>query len=356
MARKYIFHPLNCIVFVFLTISFYSCSTVKPAGIIPPMKISQSKSKNVSSNKPAVKKADTIVKKKKTSPSVQTGTKTIVTKTAKRKADIILKTEAENKKQIKDNKVSSIDKNILQEDDGYTLISEYLFQKSFGYSFGELDNNIAEKIKKELKITVSGLGSGKKPEKNPSKPHPLYSDILYEEDEDIDEKSVEEDYYDFVFYSKFSEKWGLDLDGTEDKHLIMAVDEWMGTRYRWGGCSKDDGVDCSCFVKSIYEDVYGIELSRSSSSIFYNNLVPVKKEELQEGDLICFTGKNDVISHIGLYLKDDKFVHASRTGGVKIDNLNNEYYKQRFFSGGRVTEKINLSLKTSKHSFNRKRN
>ncbi len=242
-------------------------------------------SENVSSGKPAVKKADTIVKKKKTSPAARTvGAKTIVTKATQPKADIILKTEAEHKKQSKDNTVSCMNKNILQEDDGYALMSEYLFQESFGYSFGNLDKDIAEKIKKEIKINVSGSGYREKSDDDPSESSPLYSDTLYNEgDDNFDEKSVEEDYYDLEFYSRYSEKWGLDLDGTEDKQLIMAVDEWIGTRYKWGGCSKNGGVDCSCFVKSIYEDVYGIELSRSSSSIFYNNLVPVKKEELQEG-------------------------------------------------------------------------
>jgi len=201
-------------------------------------------------------------------------------------------------------------------------------------------------------MAISGLGWCEESDESEDDLDSLYSDTPYNYgNDDFEEEYVKEDSDgggDWSFYSKYSKKWGLAFDGTEDKQLIMAVDEWLGTRYKWGGCSKDDGVDCSCFVKSIYEDVYGIELSRSSSNIFYNDLIPVKKEELQEGDLICFKSKKDRISHIGLYLKDDKFVHASRTRGVIIDDLNSEYYKQRFFSGGRVTEKLRLSLRMSK--------
>ncbi|MCP4353409.1 MAG: hypothetical protein GY795_48795 [Desulfobacterales bacterium] len=148
--------------------------------------------------------------------------------------------------------------------------------------------------------------------------------------------------FDLQPFSEYSDKLGINFDGTENMQLIMAVDEWLGTTYRWGGCSKY-GIDCSCFVKSVYKDVYDIELSRSSYQIFYNDLMPVNKEELQEGDLLFFKIKKNRISHVGIYLKNNKFAHASQYRGVVIDDLNKRYYRKRFFSGGRPEGKLSAN-------------
>ncbi len=107
-------------------------------------------------------------------------------------------------------------------------------------------------------------------------------------------------------------------------------------------------------MKSVYKDAYGIELNRTSRNMYYNDLVPVKKEDLQEGDILCFKIRGRRISHVGIYLKDNKFVHAARSKGVMINDLTEKYYKKRFFSGGRVIgkEDMNISkiLKKSKTS------
>ncbi len=137
------------------------------------------------------------------------------------------------------------------------------------------------------------------------------------------------------FYVAYSERLGIPLTGAENKELILAIDEWLGTRYRWGGCSKT-GVDCSCLIKTIYETVYGIRLNRSSRDMFYEDVTPVASEALREGDILTFKIRGNRISHVGLYLRDNKFVHASRSEGVTIDDLTNPYFKKRFFAGGRV--------------------
>ncbi|MDM8526205.1 C40 family peptidase, partial [Desulfococcaceae bacterium HSG8] len=203
------------------------------------------------------------------------------------------------------------------------------------------------------------------------------SDSFIEEDEDIPEMSVHQienctvsemgtaddncgsgvdeyvpDEYasDDPFYANYSEKLGLWFEGSEDKDLIMAVDEWFGTRYKWGGCSKY-GVDCSCFVKSVYEDVYGITLNRTSRGMYYKDLVPINREELREGDILCFKIRSSRVSHVGIYLKDGKFVHSGRSKGVMINDLDESYYKKRFFTGGRVMGKEDIRLsKLSKRS------
>lgn len=148
---------------------------------------------------------------------------------------------------------------------------------------------------------------------------------------------------DMPFYKEYSRKLGIELDGTENRKLIMAVAEWMGTPYLWGGCSIK-GVDCSCLVKNIYEDVYGIELRRTSMMMCNADFMPVEKERLREGDIICFGTKEDDISHVGLYLKDNKFVHASQSGGVRISSLERNYFKKRLIMAGRAIRPLEISL------------
>ncbi len=144
---------------------------------------------------------------------------------------------------------------------------------------------------------------------------------------------------DAAFYAEYSKKLGIRLDGTENKRLIMAAVRWMGAPYKWGGCLKS-GVDCSCLVKLIYKEVYGINLNRTSVNIVNKNISPVTKAGLKEGDIVSFKRSNDSrISHIGIYLKNNKFIHVSRKKGVMISDLGKRYYRTWFFSAGRSPEK-----------------
>jgi len=148
---------------------------------------------------------------------------------------------------------------------------------------------------------------------------------------------------DSQFYRHYSRKLGIELDGTENRKLIMAVAEWMGTPYLWGGCSQK-GVDCSCLIKNIYEKVYGIELRRTSMMMCNADIVPVDEKKLREGDIICFGTKEDNISHVGLYLKDSRFVHASLSGGVRISSLERNYFKKRMLMVGRAIRPLQISI------------
>ncbi|MGE0086530.1 MAG: C40 family peptidase [Desulfococcaceae bacterium] len=161
------------------------------------------------------------------------------------------------------------------------------------------------------------------------------------ETESAEKKSVPQP--DMQFYRQYSRKLGIELDGTENRKLIMAVAEWIGTPYLWGGCSKD-GVDCSCLIKNIYEKVYGIELRRTSIMICSEDIVPVEEHKLREGDIICFSMKKNDISHVGLYLKDNKFVHASLSGGVRISSLQRKYFKKRMLMAGRAIRPLQISI------------
>ena len=147
-------------------------------------------------------------------------------------------------------------------------------------------------------------------------------------------KTTEPDY---AFYRSYSQKFGISFDGTENKQLIQEIDRWLGTPHKLGGCSKK-GVDCSCFVQQVYRQVYGIILSRSSSDM-YNDVKKVSKEDLQEGDLVFLHGGNKKISHVGIYLKDSKFVHVTAVKGVMISSLLEASYKKSFYAAGRVKKR-----------------
>ncbi|MDB5263699.1 MAG: hypothetical protein JWQ14_2982, partial [Adhaeribacter sp.] len=109
-------------------------------------------------------------------------------------------------------------------------------------------------------------------------------------------------YKDSLFYNYHSQTLGVKLEYTEDRELIETVTEWLGTPYRSGSSSKK-GTDCSGFVTRIYKEVYGIDLSRSSRSMF-QDVKRISKSEAKEGDLIFFRrGPNQPIYHVGIYLK-----------------------------------------------------
>ena len=141
---------------------------------------------------------------------------------------------------------------------------------------------------------------------------------------------------DRAFYEKYSKKFGIRFTGTENKNLILAVDEWMGAPYRLGGCLKN-GVDCSCFVQMIYAQVYGIALKRSSCDMF-GDVRPIAARDLREGDLLFLKKPGGKISHVGIYLKQGKFAHVSTARGVIISSMQEECYRKNFYAGGRALD------------------
>jgi probable lipoprotein NlpC len=142
-------------------------------------------------------------------------------------------------------------------------------------------------------------------------------------------------YKDSLFYNYYSQTLGVKLEYTEDKELIETVTEWLGTPYRSGSASRK-GTDCSGFVTRIYKEVYDIDLSRSSRSMF-NDVRRISKSEVKEGDLVFFRrGPGQPIYHVGIYLKNNKFIHSASNGGVIISSLKEHYYQRNFYAAGRV--------------------
>ena len=111
----------------------------------------------------------------------------------------------------------------------------------------------------------------------------------------------------------------------------------VGSPYRMGGTSPQTGVDCSGFVGHVFRQAAGVELPRDSRSIS-QAAQPLAQDELRPGDLVFFNTLNRAFSHVGIYLGDNRFVHASssRTGSVMVSNLNDRYWRERFDGARRV--------------------
>jgi probable lipoprotein NlpC len=90
-------------------------------------------------------------------------------------------------------------------------------------------------------------------------------------------------------------------------------------------------------VQSIYADVYGISLRRSSSEMF-GDVRLVAAKDLKEGDLVFLKKPGKNISHVGIYLKDKKFAHVTTARGVTISSLQADYYQKYFHAGGRIAQ------------------
>jgi lipoprotein Spr len=148
--------------------------------------------------------------------------------------------------------------------------------------------------------------------------------------------------YDEKTASELSRKFGLRLSFDDYIPLYEASGQWIGTRHRFGGSSKK-GVDCSGFTSIIYNQVFGRKLERSSRDMLAKNCTPISREELKEGDLVFFRtsgrGAAGTPTHVGIYLKAGKFIHASVMNGVIVSSLSEPYYIRTWISGGRVLDK-----------------
>jgi len=123
------------------------------------------------------------------------------------------------------------------------------------------------------------------------------------------------------------------FDKKDNKNLYKLIAEWYGIPHKDGGCDKN-GTDCSCFVQMVIKEVYGKELPRSSAEM-YNKTERVDSLEMKEGDLVFFTTKSTSVSHVGVYLKENWFVHVSSSKGVRINNLTEPYFQKSYAGAGK---------------------
>lgn len=128
--------------------------------------------------------------------------------------------------------------------------------------------------------------------------------------------------------------------------LYNFIDEWYGTRYRLGGTDKK-GIDCSAFVQRLYSRVFDISLFRTAAEQFNVCHSIWNKEELKEGDLVFFNIHTKRISHVGIYLVNDYFVHSCSSQGVMISKLSDAYWKKYYAGAGRVPKnKLKIDAET----------
>lgn len=132
---------------------------------------------------------------------------------------------------------------------------------------------------------------------------------------------------------------GFDIEVDDEWALMVESAKWLGTPYRYGGNTRS-GVDCSGLTTQIYKTVYGKSLHRKSVEQYEFDCRKVRRAKLKGGDLVFFVTSGKVksknINHVGIYLKDDMFIHASSSRGVVVDNLNSKYYVDRWVGGGKV--------------------
>jgi lipoprotein Spr len=142
--------------------------------------------------------------------------------------------------------------------------------------------------------------------------------------------------------AKRSKQFGVRLTQADNITLYNTCGDWIGVKYRHGGNTKN-GVDCSGFVSVIYKQVYGISLERNSANMLQKNCTAIPKSDLREGDLLFFktvgSGKRNIPTHVGIYLKNGRFVHAASSRGVVVNSLSEAYYVRTWITGGRVKKR-----------------
>lgn len=133
-------------------------------------------------------------------------------------------------------------------------------------------------------------------------------------------------------------KYAIMLDASVEKLtdtlLLQNIDHWYGTHYCMGGAT-EDCIDCSAFTQIMMRDVYKVDIPRTARAQ-YDNSDRIAIEDLQEGDLVFFQTVGRDISHVGIYLTNNKFVHAATSNGVMVSDLNDNYWQPRFKGAGRV--------------------
>lgn len=210
-----------------------------------------------------------------------------------------------------------------------SLVSCQLFKKGTkqpGTADAPVANNSGNKNSPAFIENIS-IAPDKKQETIPNNSHPPLND----EAVNIAPMGPEL-FYELQF--KYAILLDVPVEEMIDHKMLELLESWYGTRYRMGGTDKT-GVDCSAFVQSFMIGMYGLMLPRTSAEQ-YSQCKRIQKKQLQEGDLVFFrTQRRKGVSHVGIYLRNNKFVHASTSSGVMISDLDDEYFSKRYVGAGR---------------------
>ena len=118
------------------------------------------------------------------------------------------------------------------------------------------------------------------------------------------------------------------------REMVSLVEASRGTRYQYGGTAPD-GFDCSGFVQYLYSTSFQMLLPRSSADLALLGTI-VERRDLKRGDLLFFSSNGNVVDHVGIFLGDDRFAHASSSQGIAISTLHQHWYDSRFAFGTRI--------------------
>ncbi len=122
--------------------------------------------------------------------------------------------------------------------------------------------------------------------------------------------------------------------------LVVSAMNFLGVPYKRGGNTADNGFDCSGFTRHIYENSLGLLLPRKvDEQAKASGLAPVKRDELQPGDLVFFNTLKRTFSHVGIYVGEGKFIHAPKPGGeVRVESMGVRYWAKRFTGARRAAQ------------------
>ncbi|MDL2284299.1 C40 family peptidase [Oxalobacter sp. OttesenSCG-928-P03] len=130
--------------------------------------------------------------------------------------------------------------------------------------------------------------------------------------------------------------------------LAMQAMSVVDAQYRYGGNSPETGVDCSGLVRYVYKKAWGAELPRTAAAISEVG-ESIETAELQPGDLVFYNTQRRRFSHVGIYLGDNKFVHAPSKGGkVRVEDMAGSYWQVRFNGARRITDPEKERIETER--------
>jgi cell wall-associated NlpC family hydrolase len=126
------------------------------------------------------------------------------------------------------------------------------------------------------------------------------------------------------------------IDNSVKERMLMEIIKFLNTPYKYGGNSKD-GIDCSAFTQTIFQNTFAVNLLRSARDQYTQGYVVDDRENLQFGDLIFFNTRRRVRpGHVAIYIGDNLFAHSSSRNGVIVSSLDMDYYSKRFMGGRRI--------------------